>query len=217
MAVDGPGEIVRVEEGSEADSDDNLRVWALLEDPDNDVFDGVVVRFDDMWTSDWVRPNAEADLDDIAQFDWTRVDEIEGDDGRTYVSEDLGMDVLVLEDDATDTRADLTGTSCSNGENDVVTPSNGSGNGGDTFVSATFSYCAPSEGEPACFPHGRTFCAGFEWWVPTSVGNEIQGDSVAFDLGFYTEQCRHNGEPGSTLGGGSDGGEASAEPQNGGT
>jgi len=33
---------------------------------------------------------------------------------------------------------------------------------------------------------------GFEWWVPRSVGNEIQSDSVTFDLGFYTEQCRNN-------------------------
>jgi hypothetical protein len=28
--------------------------------------------------------------------------------------------------------------------------------------------------------------------VPTDVGNEIQTDSASFDLGFYTEQCRHN-------------------------
>jgi Ca-activated chloride channel family protein len=33
--------------------------------------------------------------------------------------------------------------------------------------------------------------------VPTDVGNEIQSDSVAFDLGFYTEQCRNNDNPGS--------------------
>jgi predicted ribosomally synthesized peptide with SipW-like signal peptide len=33
---------------------------------------------------------------------------------------------------------------------------------------------------------------GFEWWVPREVGNEIQSDSVTFDLGFYTEQCRNN-------------------------
>jgi hypothetical protein len=24
------------------------------------------------------------------------------------------------------------------------------------------------------------------------VGNEVQSDSVSFDLGFYAEQCRHN-------------------------
>ncbi|MEF8779002.1 MAG: hypothetical protein V5A36_08825, partial [Natronomonas sp.] len=37
-----------------------------------------------------------------------------------------------------------------------------------------------------------THCIGFSWWVPLDHGNEIQSDSVGFDLGFYTEQCRHN-------------------------
>ncbi|MFW6384897.1 MAG: vWA domain-containing protein [Halodesulfurarchaeum sp.] len=37
-----------------------------------------------------------------------------------------------------------------------------------------------------------TNAVGLAWWVPTSVGNEIQTDSVSFDLGFYTEQARHN-------------------------
>ncbi|QKY21075.1 hypothetical protein B4589_012080 [Halolamina sp. CBA1230] len=35
-------------------------------------------------------------------------------------------------------------------------------------------------------------CLCFEWSVPTDVGNEIQTDSVAFDLEFYAEQARHN-------------------------
>jgi predicted ribosomally synthesized peptide with SipW-like signal peptide len=30
------------------------------------------------------------------------------------------------------------------------------------------------------------------WSVPASVGNEMQGDSVAFTLGFYAEQCQNN-------------------------
>ena len=51
--------------------------------------------------------------------------------------------------------------------------------------------------ERACFPASQTSCVGFAWWVPTDVGNEIQSDSVAFDLGFYTEQCRNNDNPGS--------------------
>jgi len=33
---------------------------------------------------------------------------------------------------------------------------------------------------------------GFQWWLPIDHGNEVQTDSVTFDLGFYTEQCRHN-------------------------
>jgi len=31
--------------------------------------------------------------------------------------------------------------------------------------------------------------------VPTDVGNEIQTDSVVFDIGFYAEQSRHNADP----------------------
>jgi len=44
----------------------------------------------------------------------------------------------------------------------------------------------------ACFPGETEFSAAFAWWVPVDHGNEIQSDSVEFDLGFYTEQCRHN-------------------------
>ncbi|MEF8855833.1 MAG: SipW-dependent-type signal peptide-containing protein [Haloplanus sp.] len=32
----------------------------------------------------------------------------------------------------------------------------------------------------------------FVWWLPVDHGNQVQSDSVTFDLGFYTEQCRHN-------------------------
>jgi len=43
-----------------------------------------------------------------------------------------------------------------------------------------------------CFMAARTHCFGFSWWLPVDHANEIQTDGVAFDLGFYTEQCRHN-------------------------
>lgn len=33
---------------------------------------------------------------------------------------------------------------------------------------------------------------GLAWWLPVDHANEIQTDSVSFDLGFYTEQARHN-------------------------
>ena len=39
---------------------------------------------------------------------------------------------------------------------------------------------------------GEDVCLAFAWEVPTSVGNEIQGDSVAFDLTFLAQQERHN-------------------------
>jgi hypothetical protein len=43
-----------------------------------------------------------------------------------------------------------------------------------------------------CFPGNSTQCIGLSWWLPVNHANEIQSDSVSFDLGFYTEQCRHN-------------------------
>ena len=42
------------------------------------------------------------------------------------------------------------------------------------------------------FASSSSFCIGFSWEVPEEVENEIQTDSVEFDLGFYTEQARHN-------------------------
>jgi hypothetical protein len=46
-----------------------------------------------------------------------------------------------------------------------------------------------------CFTAGATHCFGLAWWLPTDVGNEIQSDSVSFDLGFHAEQCRNNPDP----------------------
>ena len=42
------------------------------------------------------------------------------------------------------------------------------------------------------FDASTTYYFGFSWWVPTDVGNEIQSDTVAFDLGFYAQQARNN-------------------------
>ena len=39
---------------------------------------------------------------------------------------------------------------------------------------------------------GVMHCVALSWELPFEVGNEIQGDSLGFDLGFYTEQERHN-------------------------
>ena len=39
---------------------------------------------------------------------------------------------------------------------------------------------------------GVMHCVALEWELPLEVGNEVQGDTLAFDLGFYTEQERHN-------------------------
>jgi predicted ribosomally synthesized peptide with SipW-like signal peptide len=46
--------------------------------------------------------------------------------------------------------------------------------------------------------NGLMYCVALSWELPASVGNDVQGDSVAFDLGFYTEQARHNDGSGPT-------------------
>jgi predicted ribosomally synthesized peptide with SipW-like signal peptide len=46
--------------------------------------------------------------------------------------------------------------------------------------------------EGRCFSPETPQSVAFAWWLPVDHGNEVQGDSVQFDLGFYTEQCRHN-------------------------
>jgi predicted ribosomally synthesized peptide with SipW-like signal peptide len=39
---------------------------------------------------------------------------------------------------------------------------------------------------------GVMHCVALEWELPLDVGNEVQGDTLGFDLSFYTEQARHN-------------------------
>lgn len=52
-----------------------------------------------------------------------------------------------------------------------------------------------SDAVTECFQPSNTHYIAFKWHLPTTVGNEVQGESVEFDLSFYTEQCRHNVEP----------------------
>jgi predicted ribosomally synthesized peptide with SipW-like signal peptide len=88
---------------------------------------------------------------------------------------------------------------CTDTDGGLKPPSNSGGQqAGVSYVE--FWYCEtdengdvpPGDGEDVCIPNSHTRCVGFEWWIPFEVGNEIQTDSVAFDLEFYTEQCRHN-------------------------
>ncbi|WP_197425407.1 SipW-dependent-type signal peptide-containing protein [Halobacterium sp. CBA1126] len=62
------------------------------------------------------------------------------------------------------------------------------------FCLATSSDGGDPVGETCCFEASTDHYVGFAWWVPTDAGNEIQSDSVSFDLGFYTEQCRNDDE-----------------------
>lgn len=43
-----------------------------------------------------------------------------------------------------------------------------------------------------CFVNSTTQQVALQWEVPTSVGNEIQSDSLTFDFAFAADQCRHN-------------------------
>jgi len=49
------------------------------------------------------------------------------------------------------------------------------------------------ETEP--FPGAETGYIGVKWNLPLDTGNRIQGDSVSYDVTFYTEQRRHNDNP----------------------
>lgn len=66
--------------------------------------------------------------------------------------------------------------------------------GNDRFAISHVSFCVEEEpdGERGCFEPSTTHYIGLEWWLPCEVGNEVQTDSISFDLGFYSEQCRHN-------------------------
>ncbi|MFC7199653.1 vWA domain-containing protein [Halospeciosus flavus] len=49
-----------------------------------------------------------------------------------------------------------------------------------------------SEEDRQPYPGNVTQCVGFEWELPTDVGNEVQTDGAEFDVGFTAEQSRHN-------------------------
>jgi predicted ribosomally synthesized peptide with SipW-like signal peptide len=65
--------------------------------------------------------------------------------------------------------------------------------GGDVFTL--------DAGNRAALESGNTILFGLAWGLPVDHANEIQTDSVAFDLGFYAEQERHNTGLGSSIGG----------------
>jgi len=67
----------------------------------------------------------------------------------------------------------------------------------ESFLTANNGLGQPLDSDPTtetrdCYNPGMVHCFGFSWWLPADHGNEVQSDSVSFDIGFYTEQCRHN-------------------------
>jgi len=65
---------------------------------------------------------------------------------------------------------------------------------GDATVPGDGGFLGP--GDQECFVgsdnEDSNYCICLDWEVPKSVENEIQGDSLMFDIGFHAQQCRHN-------------------------
>jgi predicted ribosomally synthesized peptide with SipW-like signal peptide len=88
---------------------------------------------------------------------------------------------------------------CVDSVDDVQTPDNAAGQQSALSYLRLY-YCleddgdgsTPDDGGGDCFTASNTYHLGFAWWLPVDHANEIQTDAVAFDIGFYTEQCRHN-------------------------
>jgi predicted ribosomally synthesized peptide with SipW-like signal peptide len=53
----------------------------------------------------------------------------------------------------------------------------------------------PSTDDTEPFPGEETGYVGVKWKLPRDTGNIVQADSITYDIGFYTEQRRHNDNP----------------------
>jgi len=76
-----------------------------------------------------------------------------------------------------------------------LTDNDGRGIPLDGDTATPFDELADPENDPDrdCFAgEGTTHYVGFQWWLPIDHANQVQSDTVSFDIGFYTEQCRHN-------------------------
>jgi predicted ribosomally synthesized peptide with SipW-like signal peptide len=115
-------------------------------------------------------------------YGWTPV-------GQSYSSGTTGFDYDFAND--TYTGADP------NSDPVLYAPDN---QGGNQASISNVQFCIePNGDEPPngengreCFRASTTVSIGFAWYLPVDHANEIQTDTVGFDLGFYTEQCRHN-------------------------
>jgi predicted ribosomally synthesized peptide with SipW-like signal peptide len=64
---------------------------------------------------------------------------------------------------------------------------------GDLFLYGLPEGGGQAAAERQCFDAaGEAADLGFVWALPVDHANEIQTDTVSLNLGFYTEQCRHN-------------------------
>ncbi len=152
----------------------------------------MVVRFDEIYVKDednnevLAQNTEDYDLGEIVQYNWEIVDDA-GSDGMCRKEIKSAQDVESYDLLPGCTRDQDVVRTVS--ENDQGVPQ------GISYIE--FGYCSHDDDDPPglCFPENETFCVSFEWCLPTNVGNEVQGLSADFDLGFYTEQCRHNADP----------------------
>ena len=213
ITVDGNGKLLDetvVERSEDGVLKDQLAFILLLKDDDEDV--EVVLQVSEMVqktdNGDEILREEGSYEGEVTEFDWDILQSYEV-DGTTYVSSDVGICQTGL-------RAGKPGEPgggaefiiqekevCTTGETNLKSPTQTSGGELAAFSAVEFYYCADIDAPPEdlCFPEEETFCVAFEWCLPTTTPehvddiNELQGKSIDFDLGFYTEQCRHNEDP----------------------
>lgn len=122
------------------------------------------------------------DLSTVTRFEWELLDQYGGE-----TSDADGMYELITESQGGITK-DCFVSPCDDASDGPLWPF-----AEEAIKSTEWFYCLAESGP--CFPAEETFCIGFDWCVPTWVGNEIQDQKVGWDLSFYTEQCRHNPQP----------------------
>ena len=195
--MDGDGDIldIIVEDGE-------LKVIALFAAPDDDETE-IIVQFSELIYKDdddnevLATSEDEIDWEEVVEYDWDILDEFDG----TETTDDAGMCEKTIKSGTAEETDDLiTSIGCTTGQTNVRTPGTGPKEQPQGISFVEFQYCS-EESPPLCFPEEETFCVAFEWCLPTTTPehvddiNELQGKSIDFDLGFYTEQCRHNEDP----------------------
>ena len=213
ITVDGDGIFLDetvVERSENGELKNQLAFVLLLEDSENDV--QVVLQVSELVQkknggSEILREVGDYE-GEVIEFDWDILQSHEV-DGETYVSDDVGICRTGLRAGKPEEPGDgpefiyQEKEKCTTGETNVTSPTKTPGGRLAAFSAVEFYYCADPEVPPPtkCFPEDETFCVAFEWCLPTGTPNhvddinDLQGQSINFDLGFYTEQCRHNADP----------------------
>ncbi len=193
------GAILDIVEGGESDP---IAVIAQFDAPGSDETT-IVVEFSELRykddSDDEILATSEDDIDweEIVQYDWEIRESYDG----IETTDDAGMCEKTIKAGLGETTDDLvTSGGCTTGQTNVRTPGENPQGIPQGISFIEFRYC-DGDGQLLCFPEEETFCVAFEWCFPKTTPahvddmNDLQGQSVSFDLGFYTEQCRHNDDP----------------------